>query len=227
MKIFLLIFPVIVMGDVSSHEMKEWLSQVMVTYEVAFLRMGVKKLNPNCTQNYEYFENAGKKVKKCVVDVMTFETNTICGIARAHYQKCSEPLINAIAGCVDREYRDVPSFILNTIDSIINFVCKSKGKHLFELMNPCFWRTEDDSLKTCEKLVNDKIGHWLFVDDLDDPYTVTDICGFFDSVKDCFYNHLRGGCKNVVTLEAFGGLYEALSKECKNSKSPLTNDLKN
>lgn len=47
-------------------------------------------------------------------------------------------------------------------------------------MNPCFWRKGDESLKTCEKLVNDKMdkmGKWAHNDE-NQSLTVSEICGY-------------------------------------------------
>ncbi|XP_019868340.2 uncharacterized protein LOC109597148 isoform X2 [Aethina tumida] len=177
--LFLFTFFVLIIGQTSANELKEWLARVMVRNQIQFLQIGLKRpnMNPLCIQSMEHLAVVAKEAEKCVLELLNFETNTICGIAKAHYQKCSEPLINTTVSCVDEVYKDVPSFLVNTVDNLITYVCKSKWKHFFELMNPCFWRKGDESLKTCEKLVNDKMdkmGKWAHNDE-NQSLTVSEI----------------------------------------------------
>ncbi|XP_019868318.1 uncharacterized protein LOC109597127 [Aethina tumida] len=204
-----------VLAFASADEDVGWLSEMLNDLKAEHLEEKIVHLQGMCSGNQEAVKVAAREFEHCVDDVIDFETKTICGIMKADYQNCTVPFVRVLTSCMDDEYKDIPGFLVNTVHNVVSYICRVNGQHFMELSNPCFWNSESTDLKKCEDLIEAKIGELK----QEAKTTSGEYCEFFETINGCFNHHLRAECKHPVTVEAYSGLYQALTKECKNIKN--------
>ncbi|KAG5894170.1 hypothetical protein JTB14_001865 [Gonioctena quinquepunctata] len=167
----------------------------------------IEKFGEICPGYGNEFVDAFNEVQTCT-DSIDETQETMCSTVKNHFAKCSKPLVNIFEKCLPEKSRDLPAFIVQTIVSTSNHICRIDGEHIFELSNPCI-RSDSYRLRRCMLKVQSRMQQYT-----SNMPSKMEVCDFIKSLKVCFKSHLALTCGNQKTREAFMDLYETTIKQC-------------
>ncbi|KAL3269572.1 hypothetical protein HHI36_008637 [Cryptolaemus montrouzieri] len=176
------------------------------------VRVFSEMLRKNCHKDDTEFKEKIDNMQKCYLGLSGKET--LCGIIRNHLRNCSQPVVDELEKCVEARFHDLPQFAVEVIDSTADYLCKSKGEKIIELLHPCLTSMGYRRGNVCLKSFKQKLEN--IENDTTSTNVKIDLCKSLETSKACFLQEFKNICKNDVTMSAATGFYDAvITRPCK------------
>ncbi|KAL3269571.1 hypothetical protein HHI36_008636 [Cryptolaemus montrouzieri] len=163
-----------------------------------------------CYEKKDVLKAEYEKAVQCVKDVKS--TTSFCQTFVFHFEPCVQKLLDLYEGCDVSSERGIRAALVNSLVGEAKFLCQTDGEHIFEFVNPCVFKTFENS-KTCIKNVT-SVTFITHMNPQPGESILEPVCQMVSGIKDCFSPEFSKECHNEITKDSFHKLYSVEAKPC-------------